>query len=400
MSEKRIALISFCVPTFNNVGAASALPYHLILGAKEWGNCNFEIWTFNLNNINIDDILKTEKELGVKIHLIAQPRWYKLMLLLHLTFLRILLHYPLLAYFRLKKNVVDDINEFKPDIVWIYGEDLAGLASCFPGNRRIVTMPDCETLYYHRVLATNFMTDKLSKVMRYSFAYWQYRSMDRDKHIENVRYHFVGEVDANFYHDINPTANVVFLPHPHYAWKSKQIKFHSPKIRLLFAGRYDYYCKQGSDELLNAMLSDNKLKEHYEVTFLGKGWNEWCDKLKENGWESHIISYAPDYIKELQKHDIQINAIDLGTGTKGKVLDAIANGLLEIGTKYALENIASENGKSCITYNNVSNAIKILEDIPHNINKYTEIAEVGRKSVLVKHNRKQIASLLFSFQTD
>ena len=148
------------------------------------------------------------------------------------------------------------------------------------------------------------------------------------------------------------------------------------------------------------MLSDNKLKEHYEVTFLGKGWNEWCDKLKENGWESHIISYAPDYIKELQKHDIQINAIDLGTGTKGKVLDAIANGLLEIGTKYALENIASENGKSCITYNNVSNAIKILEDIPHNINKYTEIAEVGRKSVLVNHNRKQIASLLFSFQTD
>lgn len=405
--EIRIALISLSTPTLNNVRAASALPYHLILGAKENGECEVEVWTFNLNNIDAEGIRESEEQLGVNIHVLPMPRWYMWMFKLHLVFLRVLLHYPLLSYFKLGDDVVKEVKTFYPDIVWMYGEELAGLMALFPNRKRIVTMPDCETMYYHRVLTKNFMTEKLRQVLRYGFAYWQYRNMDRhnyrlasDGHGNNdVTYHFVGRADAEFYHGINPSANVLFLRHPHYAYRGRQIKFHAPKIRLLFAGRYDFYCQHGSDDLLSAILAaTDDLKGHYEITFLGKGWGSWCSLLSSAGWTAHIVDFAPDYIDELQKHDIQVNAIDLGTGTKGKVLDAISNGLLAFGTPYALENIAVKSGESCIEYHSVDEAISVLRDITTDVAKYEAMAEKGRQQVLAEHSKKKIAAELFEHQ--
>lgn len=392
---KRIALISFCTPTFNNCGAASALPYHLIQGAMEGGQCDFEIWTFNLNHVDEAGIHKVEEELMTHIHILPVPWWYIWMFRLHLTILRILLHFPLLAYFKLNKETVDNISIFNPDILWIYGEDISGLANFFPKRERIVTMPDCESLYYHRVLATDFLTLRLGQIMRYGLAYWQYRSMDRHCWSEDVRYHFVGKADCDFYKRINPKADAIFLRHPHYAWRPRKIRFHNPRIKILFAGRYDIYCQHGSDRLLCSILSAKDLKDKYEITFLGKGWERWHDILSKQGWKTTLVDFAPDYITEIQRHDIQINAIDIGTGTKGKVLDAIANGLLAFGTPLALENIDVEDGKSCVSYEKEDQATAILRDIAENPHRYESIAEEGRKIVLNSHDNVMIAKRLF-----
>lgn len=398
MKTKRIALISLSIPTFNNVRAASALPFHLILGAKDGGECEVEVWTFNINHLDDGGIRESEKQLGVRIHLLTMPTWYQWMFRLHLVFLRILLRYPLLSYFRLNGQSIREIDIFQPSIVWIYGEELAGLADCFPQRKVIVTMPDCETMYYHRALTMNFLTKRFSQVLRYSYAYWQYRSMDRHYWRKGVTCHFVGKADAEFYKGINPKANAIFLRHPHYAWRDRMIRFHQPRIRLLFAGRYDFYCQHGSDALLMAMLEETGLKEHYEVTFLGKGWESWHEKLARAGWKARVVTFAPDYIDELHKHDIQVNAIDLGTGTKGKVLDAMANGLLVMGTPYALENIAGKSETSCIEYNQISDAIRMLHDIPYRVGQYEQMTEEGRQQVLTTHSRKMIARQLFSIE--
>ena len=395
---KKIALISFCTPTFNNSRAASALPYHLALGAKDGGRCDIEIWTYNLNNVDKAGIKKAEEELGAVIHLLPVPAWYRWMFKLHLSILRVFLHFPLLAYFRLDEAAVRTVNEYNPDIVWIYGEELAGLAACFPESDRIVTMPDSESLYYHRVLATDFMTLRLSQVLRYGLAYWQYRSMDRQKSIDGVRYHFVGEADTAFYKGINPASDAVFLRHPHYAWRPRTISFNKPRIRILFAGRYDIFCQHGSDDLLRAIMSAEELRSSYEITFLGRGWERWCDRLRQARWTVNHIIFAPDYIEEIQRHDIQINAIDLGTGTKGKVLDALANGLLAFGTPLALENIDVDNGKSCIVYHTAAEAVGILKEIAASSARYEAIAEAGRKAVLgPSHDNVMVAKQLFRF---
>ena len=317
-----ISLITLSTPTYNNVRAASALPYHLIMGAKEQGNIDFEVYSYNINAIDAVGIAETERALGVKIHLLQKPWWMLWMFRLHLGILRVLLKYPYLSYLRVPEEAIKKIKSSNPDIIWIYGEEIAGIAKAFEGIKRIVTMPDCESMFYYRMLRLRWATKHLSQILRYAFAYWQYRSMERHNCRADVIYHFVGEADAEF--------------------------------------------------------SKNRNK-----------------RLKTAGFVSSHIKFAPDYIEELQKHDIQINAIDVGTGTKGKVLDAISNGLLAFGTNYALENVAVRNGESCVQYSTVEEAMDRLVDICAHRNEYEQMAETGRRLVLQEHDRGKIADKIF-----
>ena len=319
------------------------------------------------------------------------------MMVMRLMFLRILLKYPLYYYCRLQQNCIKEIKNNKPDIVWIYGEELAGLSIFFPDSKCIVTMPDSESLYYYRMLRQPWATMNLLQIMKYSFAYWQYKGLESHICKENVIYHFVGKEDADFFKSMNGQAKSLFMRHPLYAYNSeKTIKFHQPKIKLLFTGRYDFYCQHGSDDFLSELAKNcNVLSSYFEITFLGKGWGVWNEKLHEAGFQSQHISFASDYIAELQNHDIQVNAIDVGTGTKGKVLDGIANGLLIIGTPYALENISVKNGESCVMVSNGIDFIQSLYVIKNNVSLYESIAKKGQEKVLLEHNTKDIAKNLF-----
>lgn len=399
---KKKVLITICTPTLNNFRSASALPYHLILGDLYNARTNnsqieYTIYSFNSNQVSLEQIARIEQELGVRIVVLPFPRWLQLMFKFHLSFLRIFLKYPLMSYLSLPKDVVIEIKKMTPDMLWIYGEEISDMAAQFDGTRIIITMPDCESLFYYRMLRQRWATRHLSQVLRYAFAYWQYKSMERELCQKAVIYHFVGKADAEFFKNTNPSSNAMFLRHPLYAYdESKKITFSQPKIKLLFAGRYDFYCEHGSNELLNTMIARKQdLIDKFAITFLGKGWEAWNKRLNTAGFVSSHIKFAPDYIEELQKHDIQINAIDVGTGTKGKVLDAISNGLLAFGTKYALENIAVRNGESCVQYSTVDEAIDRLVDICGHRNKYERIAEVGRRLVLREHDGGKIADKLF-----
>lgn len=392
-----ICLITLSTPTYNNTRAASALPYHLIMGTKVKGGVDFEVYSYNINEIDAAVIAETERALGVKIHLLQKPSWMIWMFRLHLGILRVLLKFPYLSYLTIPRKTIEKIKSSNPDIIWIYGEEIAGIAKNFEGFKRIVTMPDCESMFYYRMLRQRWATKHLSQILRYAFAYWQYKSMERHNCRADVIYHFVGEADAEFFKNMNPGSKAIFLRHPLYAYNdSKMIAFSALKIKLLFAGRYDFYCQHGSDELLHAMIERKQdLINNFEITFLGKGWEPWNKRLKTVGFVSSHIKFAPDYIEELQKHDIQINAIDVGTGTKGKVLDAISNGLLAFGTKYALENIAVRNEESCVQYSTVEKAMDTLKDICAYRNKYEQMAETGRRLIMQEHDRNKIANLLF-----
>ncbi len=393
----RIILITLSTPTYNNVRSASALPYHLIMGAKEQGDIDFEVYNYNINEIDAAGIAEIERALGVKIHLLQRPWWMVWMFRLHLGILRVLLKYPYLSYLTIPRKTIEKIKSSKPDIIWIYGEEIAGIGNFFEGFKCVVTMPDCESMFYYRMLRLRWTTKHLSQILRYAFAYWQYKSMEQHNCRTDVIYHFVGEADAEFFKNINPASNVIFLRHPLYAYNdSKRIAFSESKIKLLFAGRYDFYCEHGSDELLNAIIKNKEaLQPFYEITFLGKGWEKWNKMLQRAGFLSSHIMFAPDYIAEIQKHDIQINAIDVGTGTKGKVLDAISNGLLAFGTNYALENVSVKNGESCVQYSTIEEAMDRLLDICAHRNEYEQMAECGRRLVLQEHDRGKNADKLF-----
>ena len=429
-------LVSFITPASENIRGTSALPYHLIRGSLIRDNDNdnenqFVIYTFNNNGLSDEKIAEVEKELKCTIHIIPLPTWYRLMFKLHLLFLRIFLKYPFTNYITLPKKYVEEIKTLQPDMIWVYQEELSRVVKQFPEFRRIQIGPDTESLYYYRMMGRRFVMNNAIDYWKCALMYRKYARMERDFCTdENFTYYAVGEEDVRHLKQINPGVKARFLRHPHYEI-SKEIsyenendnvndnrKFHQPKIKVLIAGRYDLYMKQEADLLVQELKNGRieELKSHYSYTFLGKGWEKHVEALKNAGYEVEHITFAPDYIEEICKHDIQITPIAIGTGTKGKVLDALANGLLVIGTPYAMENIAVEHGVSCIVYQEPQEVIKILLDIVKNDNvnvndnempsyensnrrKYEEMGAEGQRQVLKHHDRKLIAEQLFGVVT-
>lgn len=388
---KKITLISLSTPTPFNCGAASALPYHL---AKYRGqDVELEIFSFNINNIEKKMTETVECELNARITVMPLPKWYKLMFMLHLLLLRVFLKYPVLRYLDIPKACLQNILKSNPDAIWIYGEELSHLAKYFSNKRVVVTTPDCEAMYYYRELCHRGQFTRYIPLLKNSLMYCKYARMSEDLPISNVRYHLVGKEDCDFLRNINPNLEAFFINHPHYDYSDKKvIKFSKPKIKILVAGRYDFYMQDKCDEIFEEMVKDAEvLIQGFQITFLGKDWETWTEKLAKAGYKTNHIKYVPDYQQELIKHDIQLTPIGVGTGTKGKVLDAFANGLMVMGTRRALENIQVVNGESCILYESANEAIAVLKNIINNSQKYEQMAEAGRKAVLMYHDRKIVA---------
>ena len=399
----KVTMISMMMPAAENIRGTSALPYHLLAGRDK--SIEVILYSYNLNRLSKEQIDSIAKELNIKIYLLPVPWWYNFFLRFLLPF-RILLNYPIGNYISLSSSQLDTVINDYPDVIWIYGEELSRVSRQLKDFKRVHTLPDCESLYYYRMLGKRFAIRNKIRFWRSAFMYPKYLNMEKQFDTSsNIHYHLVGKEDVNFLKEICPGIQAHFLRHPHYqvAKPAKVISFSSPKIKVLFAGQYNLYMQQDADMLIDCLIKSkdlSELKEHYVYTFLGKGWDHHVVRLNNAGYETHHIKFAPDYIEEICKHDIQVTPICIGTGTKGKVLDAIANGLLVIGTWYALENIAVKHLESCIEYGEAKDFIKILKDIIVRRNYYENIALKGRKSILERHNQKLISEHLFRFMKE
>jgi hypothetical protein len=424
----KVILISFNTPSSENIRGASALPYHLLAPLKSLREKRIEeyvsstIYSYNANKLSVEKILEVQKEMGVTIKVIPLPKWYVWIFKLHLLFLRVLLKYPLGNYIMLPQRYVNEVKAENPDLIWVYGEEQSRIVKQFPEYQRIQIGPDTESLYYYRMMGQRFVMNNPLEYWKCALMYRKYARMEREFCTdENFTYYAVGEEDVRHLQQLNPKVRTRFLRHPHYevltqisqfpqinydnsklrTQNSELKRFHQPKIKVLIAGQYNLYMKQEADllveQICNVNTNDNEnyLREHYSITFLGKGWERHVEAMRNVGYEVQHITFAPDYIEEICRHDIQITPIAIGTGTKGKVLDALANGLLVIGTPYAMENIAVKNGESCIEYRHPQEVIEVLKDIPKNIKKYEKMALLGQEKVLEHHNRKLIAKTIF-----
>lgn len=393
-------MISMMMPAAENIRGTSALPFHLLAGREK--NIEVILYSYNLNGLSKEQIDSVAKELDIKIHMLPVPCWYNF-ILKFLSPFRFFMKFPIGNYFRLSASQLDFIVKENADGIWIYGEELSCVSKQLKDFKRVHTLPDCESLYYYRMLGKRFTMVSTQGYLRIASMYPKYLGMERNFDTSSsVYYHLVGEADVAFLKEINPEIQARFLRHPHYhvAVPAKSISFSSPKIKILIAGQYNIYMRQDSDELVESLVNTkslSELKNHYIITFLGKGWESHVKTLSDVGYEVCHIKFAPDYIDEICKHDIQITPISIGTGTKGKVLDAIANGLLVIGSWYALENIAVEDKVSCLQYNKVNEVVTMLQQICSSPSQYENIAEKGRQAVLSFHAGSSIAQQLYSF---
>lgn len=394
----RIVLITQITPASENVRGTSALPYHLMVHRP--ANVDIVIYSFNGNQLSGAKIKEVEKELNVTIKLLRRPAWLTWVFHLRLLFIRLFLKYPILNYMWLSSKVIEEITVLQPDAIWVYGQEMSRVTKQFSGFKRVHTLPDCQSLYYYRMLGRRFVFKNSMMFWRNVMMYPKYLRMEGAyENSPTVKYHLVGEADAESLRNVNPGIQAKFLRHPHYhvAEPQKRIAFSKPKIQLLVAGQNNLYMKEAAEAAFDMMLHEvDKLKGYYEITFLGRGWESMVTRLKDAGYDVVQITFARDYIEEIRKYDVQLTPIAIGTGTKGKVLDALANGLLVIGTPFALENIAVESGVSCVEYHSINELLSILVDIPHNVQKYEQMAEKGRKAIFVEHGRRHISQQLMA----
>lgn len=409
-----MVLVSIVTPHRENVRGTTALAFHLIKGwmstlpapilPHEGETVRCIIFSFNANKLTNKQIGEVEQELGVKIRLLPLPRWYRWLFKFHLLFLRVFLRCPFVNYIKLPLWVVDEIKSLQPDMIWVYGEEMSRIVKQFPNFRRIQIGPDVESLYYYRMMSRRFVMNNKVDYWKCAMMYRKYARMERELcSDDNYTYYAVGEADIEHLQQIAPNVHSKFLRHPHFVVIERSaIRFHQPKIRLLIAGQYNLYMQQTADEVLEYIQftmhnAQCTIRDHYSITFLGKGWERHVESLRNLGFDVKHIKFAPYYIDEIIKHDIQVTPITVGTGTKGKVLDALANGLLVLGTPYAMENIAVEHGTSCVIWETPEQLVETLMDIPTRVEHYEQMAQTGRKAVLEQHDPSKIAKQLFSY---
>lgn len=388
----KIALISLHTPTPENKSGASALPYHLINHRSD--GIEIRIYSYNLNGLSDKEISTISKNLNVSIKLLKVNGLVKFLRKPVGKILRFCMKFPFLHYLNLPKEIINNINNWASDL-WIYGEDISHFARLF-NKRCVVTTPDCEALYYKRILEMPSKIKSFKDIVRYGRAYSQYLNDTREWPEKNCMYHLVGMDDNDFLKKINPTLDTIFIPHPHYEGNlNREISFNKNKIKLLLPGRYDFYTKEAVDEVIEALCKHTDLAKYYDITFLGKNWESCVLKLRIAGYDVNSKGFVPIYKDELCDYDIQLSPISLGTGTKGKVLDAFINGLLVIGPIRAIENILVENKRDYLYYDNINTLLNLLKEIPKNVSRYEEIANHGRKTVCNLHSPSIIANKFF-----
>lgn len=395
MNRINLNLITLFTPTPENVKGPSALIYYLI----KYRPChiNINIYTYNWNDIPKTQLHQISKNLQCNITQIPPSLFLRLIYKLKLTKIRLFLKYPLLSYVCLSNNIKKILDTEPSDLIWIYPDSLFRIIKKNPSYKYIITGPDCSSLPYFRMLDDPYIYQKPLLTLGYAKLLVNNIRLDKENCNKNCLYHVVGMEDWKRIRQISPTKNAFFLLHPHYELiQDPIINFQKEKLKLLIAGNNDFYMSTGINELIPVLCSMNDLlKEIYEITFLGKGWESICEKLSENKIQCNIKKWVKNYIEEISQYDIQLTPITIGAGTKGKVLDAIGNGVLTIGTRIALENIAVRHMESCIMYNNAEEIPIILTAIQNNKQKYQSIAKKGMQQVRQYHSPKRLSKRFF-----
>lgn len=399
----KIALISNMTPAAENVRGTSALPFHLLVHRPK--DVEVDVYSLDYNQLPSEKIKESEERLNVKINILLRPKKIDWLLNHKVGLLcRLFMSYPIHNYVTLLEGQVAEIKSKGYDGIWIYGEEMSRVSKQFAEYKRCHLLPDCTSLFFYRMMSRRFVFKSLLYMLKNFVFYRKFLKMESEFDIsKNIHYFLVGEADTESLKNVNPGIQAHFLRHPHYDVTSANFTDDidlDRKIRLLVAGRNDYYMQQDAELAIEALCKHCELAENYIITFLGKGWKSHVNKLKTVGFDVNHITFAPDYVEEVSKHDIQLTPISIGTGTKGKVLDALSNGLFVIGTWYAMENIAVKSGESCVTYDSTEELIEWLNVLAKDRLQISQIAQRGREAVLTEHAREKCSKELFDYYRD
>ena len=395
-----IVLITQITPTEDNFNGPSALMYHLLLHrASDISVC---IFTTNSHQVTDQEIDSIARKMNAKIEVFSTKKKLRLFAkqkVAHIfAKLKGEIEIPIRYTEKLPVWVLDKIQSIKPDFIWLYPHNCLGFIQQLDGYKMVVTGPDCASLHLSRALRDSFVFRNNADVS----LSWNELILNYERELakKQVLIHLVGQTDVDYFRCLSGNDNAVFFPHPHYNLANKVIDLQNKsKIKVVLSGKPDIYTNTDVNEFMRLLLTstDKLLKDRFEYTFLGKMWNPYVDKLVWAGYEVKQIGWVDNYIESLAEYDVQIFPISVGSGTKGKVLDALSTGLVCIGSDYAFENIAVEDGESCCVYKRCIEILDFLKKIAECPSEYEKMADLGRKQVRLYHNPEMIISNMIKY---
>lgn len=381
----KILLITEHLPTVDNYRGPSSLGFYLLKPLMK--EHEIKVITTNSNKVPSNLILKAEKSLGIKYHIIPRNLWTKFLVSHKTGFLFTPFlgnKYGYLSRYTLPSRALNIVKEYQPDLVLIYPFYLTSVVEQLKDYKIGVIGPDCAVQTINRFLSDDYAYIS-NRVNEWLSTFMNQLNIERKLAQLGKPVFLVGQSDANFFNMATQSKVAHFLPHPHFGVQSKEIKFSQDKLSVIISGAYDSATYTDATLMVESLMENGDKVKNYSFTFLGKSWKSLVDKLN-SFCDVKYIDWVEDYCEELLKHDIQIVPISFGSGTKGKVLDAMAHGLLCIGSYYAMENIACKQKETCLIYESATEIPDILEDIFKNRLHYMEVAEKGRQYILKYHN--------------
>lgn len=397
----KVVIVTYLTPTPENRGGISALLYALLRFRPN--DVDIKIYSFNINQIGKAELLNISEHLKAEITILDLPSEYKLyqsykdnkwFVRFNKFFCR-----PNINKALFDRRNVKIITSEKCDYVLLYPLTIGFANTYFINNKTVIVAPDCWALVRGRSLM-NFYRIRSKKMFLDDLLYY-YRATKTSRLKKEIRkntlFHYVGMADFKFHCELTGNNNAHFLLHPYVKYKERSIDFTTPqKLKVIIPGSYDMYYATDVDKMLSSFIDyKDELLKHFQFTFLGKRWSPIDKRLKDAGFECEFKTWVDDYAEELVQHDIQITPISFGTGTKGKVLDAMVNGLLVIGSDYALENICVRDMESCVRYRDASHIASILVSVANHRERYQAIAGNGRSQVLKYHDPTRISKRFF-----
>lgn len=392
----KIIVVTALTPTPENRRGISALLYSLLRFRSN--GIELKVYTLNVNRISLEEQQEISKQLSADVETISTPKTIENCLNKKWVARLQKLYWGVPGVNNLvSRDFIDKLKSEECDFVLLYPFYMSPVALTVPSHQCVVSGPDSEALNRSRRLANPFRLST-RKMSIDDFIYLQKnKALEKIWGAKNVWVHFVGMADYKFYCEVSGNTNAHFLLHPFVKYREKVIDFTSKeKLKVIIPGSYDMYYNVDVDKMLPSLIEHKDvLLKHFEFTFLGKHWSPIDQRLKEAGFDCEFKTWVDDYAEELVQHDIQITPISFGTGTKGKVLDAMVNGLLVIGSDYALENICVRDMESCVRYRDASHIASILISVANHRERYQTIAEKGRSQVLKYHDPARISKRFF-----
>ena len=392
MTNRRqsIAVLLAWPPTRDNIAWPTAPPWYLLANAP--ANVDVHLFYFRHEEKHRERWIDDLKHLRLASVTELEPFWTRWEHWLRISNKASRQGFPVqVDWFPVRRKTVKLIQACRPDLIWIYPHWLSRWATALDAERIVVTGPDCAVLYCERVIKECVgCTPEESEKYQADLA--TYTVLEQFLAKTGSAVNVVGKADADRFNELAGRPLATFTVLPHFAFVARpDISREGEPLRVIMSGdpSASYIGAHGPRLVASLVNEAPKLREHLSITLTGRNWDSLATKLLGAGYSVRYETWVDDYSTTLAAHDVALCPYVVGAGTKCKVLQAMATGLLTIGSRFSFENVKATAGRDYMEYREPEEVARLLSEILVERSRSECIAKSGANAVREFHSPRR-----------